>query len=93
MKNSSIVSSNIEACVIDIDREPNLKLTILCTSYQSVKRKKFVNTKSVDLYIPLWALPYVMRNQRTAIANHEKREMEFLKRIKDSFNTEVTIIK
>ena len=39
----------------------------------------------------MWAIPYLMRVQRKEIAKWEKKQLEFLKTIKDAYNTEVKL--
>lgn len=91
MNKQTLVSSNFECNVIDVKGEPHLELTIKGISHKNYASSKvsFANQSELKLYIPLWAIPYRMRKEREAVGAWEIRQLDFLKRIKDSYNTEV----
>lgn len=86
-----IVSSHAKSEVVKINNEPCLKLTIRGISlanYTSAQRN-YSKTQEAELIIPLWAIPYMMRDQRTAIAEFEAAELDFIARVKKAYNTEI----
>jgi hypothetical protein len=49
----------------------------------------YSHVKQTTIYLPLWAIPYMMEQQRKAIADWEEKQLEFIDRIKEAYNTEV----
>jgi len=93
MRKETIVSTNFECDVFNIKNEAHLRIKIKGISEKNYSGNKtsYANQKQIDLIFPFWAIPYLMRLQRKEIAKWEKQELEFLKRIKDAFNTEVKL--
>jgi hypothetical protein len=87
-----LVTANVsDVEVIDIDHEPHLKLVFKGITYHNYtsSKRSCVNQKEVEILLPLWAIPYFMRNQREAVAKFEIKQLDFLNRIKTAYNTEV----
>ena len=93
MRKETIVSSNIESQVISINNEPHLKLYfkgISLTNYSGININ-YKKSKMVEIIIPLWAVPYTMQKQRNSIGKWEQSQLDFIKKVKLSYNTEIKI--
>ena len=88
MAKQTLVTGNFKTEVVDINNEPFLKINfsvIPLAKYKS-RNPSWANTNKLELYMPLEYTPYMMRQQRESVAKWEKRKLEFIKRIKDSYN-------
>ena len=56
-------------------------------------RGRRLKPKSVKIFIPLYAIPAMMREQRQAIAEYETKQKEMIDRLKKAYNTEIQPVK
>lgn len=91
MNKQTIVSTNFECEVTDIKNEPHLKITIKGISHKSYSSNNpsYVKQNFVELYIPLWGIPYMLRGQRESIAKWKKRQEDFVGRIVSSYKQDL----
>lgn len=91
MAKQTLVTTNQEAKIIDIKGEPHMKLNLTGISLSNFTgpQTTYAKKNQVEVYIPLYVIPYFMRNQREAVAEWEAKQLDVIDRVKKAFNTEV----
>lgn len=91
MRKETLVSINFECSIISIKNEKHLKIKAdgLSLKQYSSNKVSYANKKAIELILPIWIIPYFLREQRKSIAGWEEHELRFIKQIKSAYNTEV----
>jgi hypothetical protein len=84
-----IITSSIKCKIININHEKFLEMTFTGVSQTNYGKNNFSSYKESQIVMPLWCLPYSLREQRKSIKEWEITELDFINRIKNSFNQEI----
>lgn len=94
IKKTTLVSSTTDPVEIVSERnEDHMKFIFRGITLSNFLGERgetdYSKLSEIQIHIPLWAIPYLMRQQREAVAKYEKSELEKLNRLKKAYNTEV----
>lgn len=90
MEKRTIVSASFESEIVEIKNEKHLKLTFQGIGIKSAQTSPdYCNQKRFEVYVPIWAVPYMMEPQRKTIAKWEESQLTLINDVKNAYNTKI----